>query len=119
MPSSQITVATPGSLTMSRSRRLGVPGHRPGLARDVEAQRELAAAQHGIARLDERERHRIADDALARRHGDALLALELDRPVGAAHDRAAAFLQADEDVIECHGLRAKGVRQTNAQLLAP
>ena len=83
-PSSWPLAPEPGGGDVGGLQRLGVPGHRPALAHDMEADRELAArAAWDRRRLHEGQRHRIAHHALARRDGDAVLAAELHRLVGA------------------------------------
>ena len=100
--------------------RLGVPGHRSAVAGNVETDREFATAQQRIGRRShERQHHRVADDAFAGGDGDARLALERRRPVGAGDNRAAAFLQADVGAIEGDGFGAEGVREPEAHLLSP
>ena len=47
-PSSRALRAAAGRAEVRGLQRLGVPGHRPALAGDVEAHRQLAAAQHRV-----------------------------------------------------------------------
>ena len=100
--------------------RLGVPGHRAAFARDMEADRELAA----------RERLRVASRTAARPHRsrrtspgcdrDARLAAEAS-PAGSCPARASRcrMLQPDEDAVEGHRLGAERVGEAQPRLLAP
>ena len=103
---------------VGRLQCLGVPGHRAGLAGDVEADRELAAGQR-LDVLHERQRDAIAPGVLAGLDRDARLAAECDRLVRARRERGAAQLQPDIDAVEGDGLGAERVGETQPCLLAP
>ena len=85
--------------------RLGVPGHRPAGAANVEAHGELPPGQHRARRIGRvGQFDGIAIGGLPRRHHDgALAALERHWPVAAAYDRGAAVLKPDIHVGEGDG----------------
>ena len=107
-----------GRRDVGRGHRLGVPGHRPAVTRDVERDGELAPG-HLRRVADEGQRHGIGPDLRAGRHRDRLLAGESDRPGGAGHHCRAAHLKAGERGVERHGTGAEAVGQAEPHLPAP
>ena len=100
--------------------RLGMPGHRPALARDVKAHRELSAGQLRAAGVaHEWQRDGVAPRRVAGRDRDAPLAAERDGAIGALDERRAREMQADVDPVERHRLRAEHVREAQARLASP
>ena len=88
--------AAAGRRQVGGGERLGVPGHRPAFARDMEADGELAAGEQRVGGDFTKGSATASLSTLSPGATVTPSAAESERPVGAGEDGAAAFLQAHE-----------------------
>ena len=109
----------PGARDVGGLQRLGVPGHRPAFAGDMEADSELAARQSGVRVAHEAQGDGIAPDRAPGATVTLVLPPKVTGRLVALTTAAPAELQADEDAVEGHRPGAKYIGQAQARLSAP